>query len=190
MFSALAAAAPIQAQIQATNGGDPLCTPDWKGERFPDGRPRVSDDIVRRLMDVNTEEAWASCVRPAITTSSRAASRWCTITARSSGRALTVQYMPMRPDINKAVSALGAKVVQAGRGQPTTAWPDRHAVSVGYVGGRRVWRVNIDGTLIGDNLKGNSIYAKSKPGVVFGAGVARRGGAGSDRLLHRLRARL
>ena len=34
-------------------------TPEWKGERFPDGRPKVSDDIIRRMKPVTIEEAWA-----------------------------------------------------------------------------------------------------------------------------------
>ncbi|HNT74503.1 MAG TPA: RraA family protein [Anaerolineae bacterium] len=34
-------------------------TPLWQGERFPDGRPRVPDDILRRMQRVVTEEAWA-----------------------------------------------------------------------------------------------------------------------------------
>ncbi len=29
-------------------------TPLWTGERFPDGRPRVSDDILRRMAKVRT----------------------------------------------------------------------------------------------------------------------------------------
>ena len=32
---------------------------DWKGERFPNGRPRVPDDILRRMQNVVTEEAWS-----------------------------------------------------------------------------------------------------------------------------------
>ena len=27
-------------------------TPDWKGERFPDGRPKVSDRMLQRLKAV------------------------------------------------------------------------------------------------------------------------------------------
>src|SRR5690606_15865651 len=34
-------------------------TPLWKGERFADGRPKVSDDLLRRLKLVTHEEAWA-----------------------------------------------------------------------------------------------------------------------------------
>jgi hypothetical protein len=34
-------------------------TPDWTGERFPDGRPKVPDGIVERMKNVTLEEAWA-----------------------------------------------------------------------------------------------------------------------------------
>lgn len=34
-------------------------TPLWKGDRFDDGRPRVADDILRRMRYVTTEEVWA-----------------------------------------------------------------------------------------------------------------------------------
>ena len=32
-------------------------TQDWKGDRFEDGRPRVSDSLIERLRNVTTEEA-------------------------------------------------------------------------------------------------------------------------------------
>jgi hypothetical protein len=34
-------------------------TPDWKGERFADGRPKVPDTILDRMKSVTLEEAWA-----------------------------------------------------------------------------------------------------------------------------------
>ncbi len=33
-------------------------TPEWTGERFDDGRPRVPDDILARMEQCTTEEAW------------------------------------------------------------------------------------------------------------------------------------
>jgi hypothetical protein len=33
-------------------------TADWKGERFADGRPKVSDAILARLKNISIEEAW------------------------------------------------------------------------------------------------------------------------------------
>lgn len=35
-------------------------TSDWKGERFTDGRPKVSDELLERLKDISMEEAWAA----------------------------------------------------------------------------------------------------------------------------------
>ena len=34
-------------------------TPDWTGERFADGRPKVPDGILERMKNVTLEEAWA-----------------------------------------------------------------------------------------------------------------------------------
>ena len=34
-------------------------TPEWTGERFPDGRPKVPDDILKRMEKVSIEEAWS-----------------------------------------------------------------------------------------------------------------------------------
>jgi hypothetical protein len=33
-------------------------TPRWTGERLPDGRPNVPDDIVTRMKLVTNDEAW------------------------------------------------------------------------------------------------------------------------------------
>jgi hypothetical protein len=33
-------------------------TPEWKGERFPDGRPKVEDKWLERLKKVRLEEGW------------------------------------------------------------------------------------------------------------------------------------
>ena len=33
-------------------------TAAWKGNRFPDGRPKVSADLLKRMKSVSIEEAW------------------------------------------------------------------------------------------------------------------------------------
>src|SRR5688500_9045403 len=33
-------------------------TPQWTGERLPDGRPRVAEDILDRMTLVTSDEAW------------------------------------------------------------------------------------------------------------------------------------
>ena len=45
-------------QITPTADQIKIYTPDWKGERSPDGRPKVSDKFLNRLKNVSMEEAW------------------------------------------------------------------------------------------------------------------------------------
>ena len=33
-------------------------TPEWKGERFPDGRPKVADKYLDALYGMTLEELW------------------------------------------------------------------------------------------------------------------------------------
>ena len=33
-------------------------TSEWKGERFPDGRPKISDDLLKRAKNLVIEDAW------------------------------------------------------------------------------------------------------------------------------------
>ena len=44
--------------VQASKEEIIALTPDWKGERFPDGRPKVTDDILKRMKLFSIEEAW------------------------------------------------------------------------------------------------------------------------------------
>ncbi len=50
-------------------------TPHWKGDRYDNGRPRVPDDILKRMQHVALEEAWACCGATAISTSFRTSGR-------------------------------------------------------------------------------------------------------------------
>ena len=52
---------PLKAQQEFFTREDVIkYTPDWKGERFPDGRPKVPDSILDRMKNVTLEEAWAT----------------------------------------------------------------------------------------------------------------------------------
>src|SRR5690348_9770397 len=33
-------------------------TSEWKGERFPDGRPKISDDLLERAKHIMMDDAW------------------------------------------------------------------------------------------------------------------------------------
>ena len=139
-------------------------THQWDGERFDDGRPKVANDILKRMKKVTIEEAWGVLRNEGF--HNQFESGWQPLhdDVTVVGRALTVQYMPNRPDVANQIKDKGLKEGEIGN---TNSWPiDRlveHDVYVADGFGKIV-----DGTLIGDNL-GNSIYAKSKTGVVFNA---------------------
>jgi regulator of RNase E activity RraA len=78
------------------------------------------------------------------------------------GRAVTVQYMPMRPDYDKLIKDKGKT---EGRIGGTNSWPI-DVLKDGDIYVADSYGKIADGTLIGDNL-GNAIYAKSHRGVVF-----------------------
>ena len=46
-------------------------TREWKGERFPDGRPKVPDDILERMKRVTITQAWGVLGAPDTTGSTR-----------------------------------------------------------------------------------------------------------------------
>ena len=58
VLAASFAAAPVFAQVKKTHEQMMFYTSDWKGERFPDGRPKVPDDLLKRAVDVSIEDVW------------------------------------------------------------------------------------------------------------------------------------
>src|SRR4051794_4034568 len=80
-------------------------TSEWKGERFPDGRPKVPDDIIRRMKSVSVEEAWAVLTNAGYRY--QIAEGWETINPDSVlvGRAVTATFMPGRPDVWTAIDS-------------------------------------------------------------------------------------
>ena len=83
-------------------------------ERFPDGRPRVPDDLIERMKLVTTEEAWGVLREHGYVR--QFAGEWKEthpgkITV---GRAVTAQFLPHRPDYHDAIQQAG---VSEGRGK-------------------------------------------------------------------------
>ena len=46
------------AQVRQTKEQILFYTSEWKGERFPDGRPKVADDLLQRALNVSIEDIW------------------------------------------------------------------------------------------------------------------------------------
>lgn len=143
-------------------------TPDWKGERFPDGRPKASDALLERLKSVSIEEAWGYLRNKGY--QNQFEREWLILKPEEimTGRAVTAQYMPQRPDLANFIKEEGKK---EGRGQQggSNSWPIDILLN-GDVYVADAYGKIVDGTLIGDNL-GNSIYAKSQRGVIFNGSV-------------------
>lgn len=139
-------------------------TKEWTGERTEDGRPKVSDDLLKRLKNISIEEAWGVLRGEGFNNQFESGWKMLHEDEAFVGRALTAQYMPLRPDINKRILDTGHENGQIGA---SNSWPI-DALQEGDVYVADCFGKIIDGTLIGDNL-GNSIYSKSKTGVVFNA---------------------
>lgn len=139
-------------------------TPEWKGERFADGRPKVSDAILERLKNISLEEAWGVLRNKGF--QNQFEGDWTIINPDQvmTGRVVTAQYMPLRPDLEKQIKEQGKAEGRSQKGG-TNSWPIDILVN-GDVYVADAYGKVADGTLIGDNL-GNSIYAKSQRGVVF-----------------------
>lgn len=150
-------------------------TSQWQGGRSEDGRPKVSDAILQRLKKVAMEEAWGYLRGHGY--ENQYEGNWKVLNPDSAmtGRVVTAQYVPERPDLKKVIRTEGLAEGRDSSGG-TNSWPiDILKPGDVYVadGYGRI----IDGTLIGSNL-GNAIYANSKNGVIFDASVRDEGGLG------------
>jgi regulator of RNase E activity RraA len=139
-------------------------TPEWTGERLPDGRPKVSDNLLARLKNISLEEAWGVLRNKGFM--NQFEGDWQIINPDSAmtGRVVTAQYMPLRPDLEKYIKQQGKAEKRAQQGG-TNSWPI-DVLTNGDVYVADSYGKIADGTLIGDNL-GNSIYARSQRGVIF-----------------------
>ena len=141
-------------------------TPKWKGVRFPDGRPKVSDDILKRMKKIPMEQAWG--VLRAEGYNNQYETNWQNIHPEEVlvGRALTAQYMPLRPEVREQLEKKG---VGEGRVGDMVSWPI-DMLSMGDVYVADSYGKSENGPIIGSNL-GTAILAKSGNGVVFNGTV-------------------
>lgn len=138
----------------------------WNGPRFPDGRPKVPDDILDRMKNVTLEEAWATLRAAGF--EHQYEDGWYVIHPNQVlvGRALTSVWMPGRPDIQKEIQEQGKRDDRIGG---TNSWPvDMLQPRDVYVSDH--FRLKVDGPSIGDNV-GNAIYARTGNGIVYNGAV-------------------
>ena len=158
---------PLFAQVGVFSKEDLIeYTREWKGERFPDGRPKVPDDILERMKNVTVTQAWSvlrgdgynfqyegdwKCIHPGQVLV---------------GRAVTAGYMPRRRVLREIMDEKGK---EDGRVGDQISWPIDVLVK-GDVYVADVYGLIENGPIIGDNLA-TAIYANSGNGVVFDGSV-------------------
>jgi 4-hydroxy-4-methyl-2-oxoglutarate aldolase len=137
-------------------------------DRFPDGRPRVPDDLIERMKSVTTEEAWG--VLRAHGYHRQFEGGWLqthpgTILV---GRAVTAWFLPHRPDYHEAIQQAGLAEGRGGSGGQNS-WIietlQEHDVMVVDIFGKVK-----DGTIVGDNL-GTAVRSRTHAGAVIDGGI-------------------
>jgi 4-hydroxy-4-methyl-2-oxoglutarate aldolase len=166
MAWAVLGASATFSQVKMTKEQMMFYTSDWKGDRFPDGRPKVPDDLLKRALDVSIEDVWDYLRERGYRNQFEGDWQALHIEKPFAGRALTAQYMPIRADMVKAITAEGKA---EGRVSGNNSWPINE-LQIGDVYVADGFGKVIDGTLIGSNL-GNGIAAHTHTGFVFYGGI-------------------
>jgi 4-hydroxy-4-methyl-2-oxoglutarate aldolase len=166
MVWAVLGASAAFSQVKMTKEQMMFYTSDWKGDRFPDGRPKVPDDLLKRALDVSIEDVWDYLRGQGYRNQFEGDWQALHIEKPFAGRALTAQYMPIRADMVKAITKEGKA---EGRVSGNNSWPINE-LQIGDVYVADGFGKVIDGTLIGSNL-GNGIAAHTHTGFVFYGGI-------------------
>jgi regulator of RNase E activity RraA len=136
-------------------------TSEWKGERFPDGRPKLPDNILERAKHIMIDDAWTVMKNAGYL--NQYEGNWKMVNDEAmTGRAVTAMYLPSRPDLEKSIKERGAK---QGRKGNTNSWPIDVLVKGDLYVADAFGKIS-DGSIMGSTLA-NSILSKSGNGVVF-----------------------
>lgn len=141
-------------------------TPSNPFSRFPDGRPRVPDEVLERVKSVTLEEAWHVLNEHGYVCQSDGTFLNLHPERAMVGRAVTATMVPLRPDLNDVVKAVG---VAAGWSGPQNAWVIDTVVEGDVVVVDVFGKVKY-GTFVGDNLA-SSVQSHGGAGLVLDCGI-------------------
>jgi len=117
-------------------------------DRLPDGRPRVPDELLQRARDLSAEEIWEVLEDKGYHNQYADGFQVLHPGKTMVGRAFTVQFMPLRSDLNQVAEAK-AKAQGIPRLTNQTAIDKLEAGDVLVVD---LFGKKVDGTIVGDNL--------------------------------------
>ena len=161
------ACASASAQI-ATLSRDQLLkySEAWKGDRFPDGRPKVDDKLIDRLAGVSVEDVWTILPRSGYNNQFEGGFQVLHPEKRLVGRVVTAQFMPARPDMKGPNEAdAKAKGLRDNGNQRVLDILQEGDVLVADIFGKIE-----GGTLTGSNLA-TYVYAVTKRGMIVNGAV-------------------
>ncbi len=163
VFPIIIAAQPIP--FQFTEDDYQRFTGKYEGERFPDGRPKVAEDILERMKQVTVEEAWTVLRKHGYNCQFENGWMMTHDNPVLVGRAVTCSFLPHRPDIADVVAKEGAQQGLEGR--------DKHWVmdklETKDVIVADLFGKEVGGAFVGDNLA-NLIHKKTGTGMVVDGG--------------------
>lgn len=141
-------------------------TPLWKGERFADGRPKVPDDILRRMRKITLEEAWGPLWGKGYRYQFEGDFKVINEDKVLVGRAVTAVMVPYRPDLHETLLNYGYE--QEGRRGFFNQWVIDSLVEDDVVVVDLFDKI-YQGTFVGGNLS-TAIAARTKRGgsVIWG----------------------
>lgn len=141
-------------------------TPLWKGERFPDGRPKVPQKYLDAMKDMTLEELWKPIYLKGYESQFEGDLKTLHDDGRKLiGRAVTCAFVPTRPDLHDVMFGVGAK---EGRKGNYNQWVIDSLVE-GDVVVADMYDKIYKGTFLGGNLT-TAIKTKTKTGggVIWG----------------------
>ncbi|MFZ0537152.1 MAG: RraA family protein [Candidatus Sulfotelmatobacter sp.] len=141
-------------------------TPQWHGDRFPDGRPNLPDAVLARLKNATAEQAWDVLQDAGYRNQFEGGWKVINPGERLVGRVVTAVFMPQRPDVDSVIRANGKKENRIG---------DENSWIIDILKPGDVLVVDLFGkirygTIVGDNLS-TAIYAKSQNGLIVDGAV-------------------
>ena len=154
----------VAQQVTTTSEQIKDYTHEYKGERSADGRPRVPDIILERLQHATLEQVWGYMQNKGYR--NQIEKDWIILKPGETmtGRVVTAQFMPTRPDLDSFVRRQGRKEHLSQKGG-INIWPIDILTKGDIYVADGFGKVK-DGTLIGSSL-GNAIYGKTGKGVIF-----------------------
>ena len=118
--------------------------------RFPDGRPKVPDDLIERAKDLSSEEVWEVLTDQKFNNQYADGFQVLHPGKTMAGRAFTVQFMPLRSDVDKVATAKAKS-----KDRSITELDNQYAIDMLQPGDVLVvdlFGKKVDGTIVGDNL--------------------------------------